>query len=48
MTYRIHHENDSIDLSADTIEEIQAKARTEMEKRGWGERDCWSEELANG
>ena len=35
---------DSISLSGETIEEIQAKAATELKKRG-GE-NAWSEELS--
>ena len=44
MRFKIHHEKseDSIVVEGETIENIQVKARKEMNKRGWKEEDCWS------
>ena len=45
MTFRIHNGDyeDSIIISADTIEKLREIAKKETEKRGW--HDCWSEEV---
>jgi hypothetical protein len=48
LTYRItgttrNGTEDSIVISADTIEELQVIAKREVQSRGWT--DCWSEEL---
>jgi len=45
MTFRIHDGNseDSLVITADTIEEVRKSADRETGKRGW--KDCWSEEV---
>jgi len=44
MKVRIHYaEVDSIDLEADTVEELREIAAVEVNKRGWNEDKCYSE-----
>lgn len=47
MKYRIHCGEDSIDISAETIEEIQSIVEKESKKRDWDWKkdDIWSEEM---
>ncbi len=47
MTYRIHDglSEESIVISAETIEELREQALIEVARRGW--RDCWSEEVSH-
>lgn len=47
MTFLIKNKStaDSIVVSGDTVEEIQQKVQSEIKKRNWKEKDCWSKEL---
>jgi hypothetical protein len=45
MTFIIHCNDDSLTISADTVDEIRAIAMSETAKRGWPEADCWSERV---
>ena len=50
MTYRINYNGkyeDSITISADTIEELREIAHSECNRRGWNEDNCWSEGVDN-
>ena len=37
--------DDFIIVKGDSIEEILKKAKKETGKRGWQDKDCWSEEV---
>lgn len=37
--------NDFIIIEGDNLEEIREKAKKETAKRGWQDKDCWSEEV---
>ena len=41
--YQVDMVSDEIIIEYDNLGELRAKARAEMEKRGWKEEDCWSE-----
>jgi hypothetical protein len=45
MRFIIHHTptGDTVDITGDTEEECERKAGIELKRRGWKERDCWSE-----
>ena len=43
LNFKIHHGDDSIVITGDSIEEIKELATTELSKRGWKEEECWSE-----
>jgi len=45
MKFKIHNNinDDSLIIEGKSIEEMQKKAKKELEKRGWIERECWSE-----
>ena len=45
MRFLIYHNEDSLVLEGDTIEEIRLKASQEISKRNWKEEDCWSMEV---
>lgn len=47
MHYTVNDFKDSIVIFGETVEDIQAQVKIEMEKRGLDEvkNDCWSEEL---
>jgi len=49
LRFRIYGWNgvaeDSIDLEAETVEEIRGMAKRETEKRGWT--DCWSKDFTH-
>lgn len=48
MEFKINYNGryeDSLIIEADTIEEIREIAISECKKRGWDEKDCWSERL---
>ena len=53
MKFKIHHSKniegreveDTITLRGDSVEDIQRQAKEEATKRGWDEKNCWSEEV---
>lgn len=45
MTFKIHHDDDFIILSGYSLDEIRAEVWREVKRRGWDERDCFSEQL---
>lgn len=48
MKFKINYNGnyeDSINIEADTIEEIREIALSECNKRGWDIQYCWREEL---
>jgi len=50
MTFEIRHVkdgevDDSVRVTADTVEQCRVKAFEEMYKRGWKESDCYSMEV---
>lgn len=48
MKFIIHYNGayeDSIEVTGDTLEEIQTKGQQICVSRGWDSRDCWSAEV---
>lgn len=48
MTFKIHYSGryeDSLVVSANSMEEIRSKAYAEAERRGWETEHCWSERI---
>lgn len=45
MKFIVHHDNDSLVISGNSIEEIQDLAEKEITSRHWKENDCWSEKI---
>lgn len=47
MKFKIYHTptEDYIIVSGDTLEEIREKVKRETSKRGWNNKDCYSEEI---
>lgn len=50
MKFKIYYNDgiykDNIIVTGNTVEDIRSKAAVELRKRGWSERDCWSEKLS--
>jgi hypothetical protein len=47
MRFKIYYipTEDYTIVSGDTLEEIQEKVKRETSKRGWNNKDCYSEEI---
>lgn len=48
MKFKIHYSGsyeDEIIIEGETLKEVREIALAECNKRGWKERDCWSEQL---
>lgn len=48
MRFRINYNGeyeDSFIIKADTLEKIREIAYTEINKRDWDDRNCWSEKI---
>ena len=45
MKFIIHHKDDSLVISGESIEEVVELVSREISKRHWKEEDCWSEKI---
>ena len=47
MKFEIHNEryNDYLIVEGETIEELREIVKAETSRRGWENKDCWSEEV---
>ena len=48
MIFKIHYNGkyeDSLIVEGETIEELREIVKAETSRRGWDDKDCWSEEV---